>query len=544
MKRKAILFDVRSIQRYIYAANKLRTNIGASYIVENLFSEKLVKVLEKNFKGTTDLTSWKHPEEKLGEDVQCQIAYIGGGNAMVLFDSSVDDDELKKLVALFSQKVMEEAPGLHIGAAIGVLDLSDDESYKESRNTLFAALKQNQNNIIPNVSLPYTGFTQICDIDGETASYYDNGKLFPNEKHNYYSHEAAAKAMAVEQSNKKLEDMFEKELKSEYVFPTEIDRLGQKEQKSYIAVVHIDGNNMGVKFSGCNNLAEHRTLSADIKKKTKSSFAELLVSIVDEYDEYKKKDILDTKKDHGKNVLPIRPLILGGDDVTFVCPAQVAVAYAKRFIEYMKKESKELDERARSIDCCGGISILPEKYPFFRGYELAEQLCDSAKKQMRKLWNKDVPGSGSSWLDFVFLHGEQAPTLEQILKNEYSAELGRNGGMHFGPYCVIPPEKSGNKESFDEDHLLDKLIECAAKFNDTKHYMAKNKVKELRAVLQKDQGSIDNFMVQLSRINQKLPDVDYRYVDENGWGTNINKHYTPFVDAIEMMEYIWGADKK
>lgn len=544
MKRKAILFDVRSIQRYIYAANKLRTNIGASYIVENLFSEKLVKVLEKNFKGTTDLTSWKHPEEKLGEDVQCQIAYIGGGNAMVLFDSSVDDDELKKLVALFSQKVMEEAPGLHIGAAIGVLDLSDDESYKESRNKLFAALKQNQNNIIPNVSLPYTGFTQICDIDGETASYYDNGKLFPNEKHSYYSHEAAAKAMAVEQSNKKLEDMFEKELKSEYVFPTEIDRLGQKEQKSYIAVVHIDGNNMGVKFSGCNNLAEHRTLSADIKKKTKSSFAELLVSIVDEYDEYKKKDILDTKKDHGKNVLPIRPLILGGDDVTFVCPAQVAVAYAKRFIEYMKKESKELDERARSIDCCGGISILPEKYPFFRGYELAEQLCDSAKKQMRKLWNKDVPGSGSSWLDFVFLHGEQAPTLEQILKNEYSAELGRNGGMHFGPYCVIPPEKSGNKESFDEDHLLDKLIECAAKFNDTKHYMAKNKVKELRAVLQKDQGSIDNFMVQLSRINQKLPDVDYRYVDENGWGTNINKHYTPFVDAIEMMEYIWGADKK
>ncbi|WP_027406663.1 hypothetical protein [Anaerovibrio sp. RM50] len=543
MEKKVILLDVRSIQRYIYAANKLRTNIGASYIVENLFSEKLVKVLEENFKGTTDLTSWKNPDEKSGDDAQCQIAYIGGGNAMVLFDHSVEDDELKRLVALFSQKVMEEAPGLHIGAAIGALDLSDDESYKNSRNKLFAALKQNQNNIIPNVSLPYTGFTQICDIDGEAASYYDNDSLFPNEKHNYYSHEAAAKAKAVEQSNKNLEGMFEAELMSEYVFPTEIDRLGQKEQKSYIAVVHIDGNNMGVKFSGCNNLAKHRTLSAAIKEKTKNSFAKLLTSIVKEYAEYKEKGILDTKKDHGKNVLPIRPLILGGDDVTFVCPAQVAVAYAKRFIKYMKEESKELDEEARSIDCCGGISILPEKYPFFRGYVLSEQLCDAAKKQMRKLWNKDVPGSGSSWLDFVFLHGEQAPTLEQILKNEYSAELGKNGGMHFGPYCVIPPEKVGTEEKFDEDHLLDKLIECATKFNDHKHYMAKNKVKELRAVLQKDKGSIDNFMVQLSRINQKLPDVDYKHLGENCWGTGVNKGYTPFVDAIEMMEYIEEANK-
>ena len=74
--------------------------------------------------------------------------------------------------------------------------------------------------------------------------------------------------------------------------------------------------------------------------------------------------------------------------------------------------------------------------------------------------------------------------------------------------------------------------------------MAKNKVKELRAVLQKDQGSIDNFMVQLSRNNQKLPDVNYKHVDENGWGKGINKDYTPFVDAIEMMDFIEEANKK
>ena len=558
MEYKAILLDVRSIQRYIYAANKLRTNIGASYIIENLFSEKLVTVLKENFEGSMDLTSWEKIKERGGEDVHCRIAYIGGGNAMVLFNNSVSNDKLKQLVALFSQKVMVEAPGVHIGAAIGTLDLSNDKSYKESRDNLFAILKKNQNNIIPNVSLPFTGFTQICDIDGEVASYYDeadeqNKRLFQNEneneEHRYFSHEAAAKARAVEKSEKKLATMFKNILEQGFKFPTEIDQLGQKEPKRYIAVVHIDGNNMGVKFSGCNDLNTHRTLSAAIREKTRSSFEKLLVSIVAEYDKYTDKGILEFKADKDNKVeriLPIRPLILGGDDVTFVCPARVAVAYAKRFIEYMKEESEDMEEGAKSIDCCGGISILPEKYPFFRGYVLSEQLCDSAKKKMREMWDKDVAGSGSGWLDFIFLHGEQAPTLGQILKNEYSAVLGRNGGMHFGPYCVVPPEKVGNDKKFDEDHLLDKLIACVSKFNNTKDYMSKNKVKELRGVLQKDKGTIESFMIQLKKINQKLPDVQYKHVDTGiGWGTEGNHGYTPYVDAIEMMEFmefVEGAD--
>ena len=66
------------------------------------------------------------------------------------------------------------------------------------------------------------------------------------------------------------------------------------------------------------------------------------------------------------------------------------------------------------------IAILLTAYPFFRDYELAEQLCDAAKESMCAEKNP------SSWLDCVILHGEQVPTLEQIrslfqdnLKNIY-----------------------------------------------------------------------------------------------------------------------------
>ena len=542
MKYKAILFDVRSIQRYIYAGNKLRTNIGASFIVETVFSEKLVKVLEDNFSGSKDLTSWEKPSAAVDSDFECQIAYIGGGNAMVIFAPSVADDDLRKIVALFSQKIMIEAPGLHIGAAIGNIDLTDDSTYTKSRNELFAILKQNQNNIIPNVSLPYTGFTQVCDIDGEVASYYDVDGLFPGEKHSYYSHEVMTKAKSVKYSNENLETIFKNELQGEYSFPTELEKLGQKEQKNYIAIVHIDGNNMGVKFNKCANLSEYRTLSASIKEKTRQSFAKLLATIVEEYDEYKKREVLTLRSEAGKKLLPIRPLILGGDDVTFICPAKVALAYAKRFIKFMVEKSDDISVAAAgSIDCCGGIAIVNSKYPFFKGYVLSEQLCDSAKNKMRKIWNENEPESGSSWLDFIFLHGEQAPTLSQIIAKEYRAELGN---MHFGPYCVV---KNKTGEKIDEDHMLDKLIDCASQFmpaDDKERCMQKNKVKGFRSVLQKNAGMIHSFMVQLDNLGQKLPDVEYRHLDsETCWGSGVNRGFTPYVDAIEIMEYMEGADK-
>ncbi len=46
----ALLFDTLSIQRYIYSGNRLSTNIGASYIVDQLFNEILINdVLQKIF---------------------------------------------------------------------------------------------------------------------------------------------------------------------------------------------------------------------------------------------------------------------------------------------------------------------------------------------------------------------------------------------------------------------------------------------------------------------------------------------------------------
>ena len=65
MQVNAILFDVQSIQKYIFANNKLKANVGASYIVDRLFENVLCDDVIKNLGMATDTTSWLGRGESL-----------------------------------------------------------------------------------------------------------------------------------------------------------------------------------------------------------------------------------------------------------------------------------------------------------------------------------------------------------------------------------------------------------------------------------------------------------------------------------------------
>lgn len=106
MSVQALLFDTRSIQKYIFSGNRLKTNIGASYIVEHIFDDVLVKEIlaDPAFGlGTIDGTSWKSRTEPLNElPADCYVAYIGGGNALILFKEGVADCR-KDIVTAFTK---------------------------------------------------------------------------------------------------------------------------------------------------------------------------------------------------------------------------------------------------------------------------------------------------------------------------------------------------------------------------------------------------------------------------------------------------------
>lgn len=538
---KAILFDTRSIQRYIYSGNRLKTNIGASYMVDRVFRTHLAETLENVQPAlSVDAESWREelPLEKLSQTRQCVFASEGGGNALILFSSDLDADELKAIVRRFSERVLVRCPGLHIGAAWGEMRL-DGEFFQQDLHVLYKKLKEAQNQMFPMVNVPYTGLTLTCPVNGEAANYYDVTRTVAKVQSGgqvFYSQETAAKIKAAEAAMADLEERFPS-ICRRYAFPTKLEELRPSDsEKNYFAIVHIDGNNMGLRFRACKTQKERSALSIGVRKKTEGCFGRLLESIAQEYEEALFVQAQETDAGRKKPFLPIRPIILGGDDVTFVCCASMAIPYVKRFMELMLQEDSvpEVDvSAARRMDCCAGVAFLKVTYPFFRGYVLAEQLCEAAKQRMRS-----VAQEGTSWLDFALLHGEQAPTLRQIRAAEYTGAIGKDGGLHFGPYQV------GNAASSSKDHRhdIENLLQAVREFQ--RGCMARSKAKELRSVLQRGKHEIEIFCRQLKQMNQHLPDIPAWSVFQEDGQYLWSRGETPYVDAVEMMDFLPKEGKR
>ena len=556
---QAILFDTRSIQKYIFSSNRLKANIGASHLVDRVFDDVLLPTVRGELGADAlDDSSWEQPEMIDWTDMRtaARVGYIGGGNALLLFRTETVYETLRSIVSAFTKKLLEKAPGLRTGAAIGTMTLRADGSYAGTSDhsdapndltRLIHKLKDFQNTVIPTVNVPYTGLTLVCSESGETANVWMRDEKEPNgDKESddvasvpanvrmrdekapngrFYAWEVAEKLrVAMPQDGKpaavqtalmeKLQSFLppkEREnFRKNYAFPMKFDQLGQQTPKNDIAVVHIDGNNMGKKFQECKTLTTRIQRSLAIRDTTIAAFAALVQNIVAHIERYRDTLVLGT--DQKRTLLPIRPLVLGGDDMTFVCAAKVAVEFASFVMRHLVHDDTE---GRIPIDSCGGITIMNTSYPFFRGYQMAEELCAVAKKRMRE--SKEA----SCWLDFAILHGDRASTLAQFRAQEYT---GVCGDLHFGPYRVDADARE-----------MESLAALLAGVRGMRK-LPNNKVKELRRVLIYSAHEQRQFLAQLGYLGMRIPSPEaWRDYEKDLWGKDKR---TPYMDAVELMDYI------
>lgn len=523
----AVLLDTRSIQKYVFYSNKLKTNIGASYLVERIFYDAAkLAIGECGFENA--VTDWDSNTDlcKKNENVDCEIANIGGGNMLILVRDGKDAlAKCRELVSRWSEKVLLMAPGLKVGAAIGMLDLSET-GFENSLKELYKQLKENQNNIMPETDLPYTGLTLECDYSGKTANTLNT------TDHRLIAAEVKAKMEAYNYAARNLREEYADILGSKYDFCSEFKKLGYKDGESYISVIHIDGNNMGVKFNTCEGLQERKELSLKIAKAVKNAFRKLLNDIVKQYEAGKYDDYLEMKnltdKNTGQKYLPLRPIIIGGDDITFVCPARLGLEYARRFIKYANEEvlfENGIDEnRAHgtvmktTLSTCGGVAIVPDKYPFFRAYDLAEQLCSAAKKKSRA--NDDC------LIDYAILHGEMSSSLDWLREKQYKAVCG---GLYYGPYDVV---NSGSDKYIGKLYSLQQTMQ---------NMLPENKRKELRSVLHQNKHEQVIYLENCKEMREilKQQGKDAAGADDL-WIKNKSEKTTatPYMDAIEIADFV------
>ncbi len=299
-------------------------------------------------------------------------------------------------------------------------------------------------------------------------------------------------------------------LKDKYTITNDIEKLGQKkEELNYIAVVHIDGNKMGERFMNCESLPEIRKLSKEVKDDTERAFKSMISELIKRIEdgELSEDKGFSFANDDNKTILPVRPIIIGGDEITFVCDGRLALWLAEIFIKELIRQNVTGD---KPLSACGGISIVKTKYPFFRAYEMAEYLTKKAKMISRDEEN-------SSYIDFFISSGGWVG--EEIEKNYYWA---LEGNLHFGPYRV-----DGDR-NINECHVdnLKEIVKGLKKF-------PMNKVMKLRDVLYEDKGCAVMFVKELETRDHKLPEIPGKNYHRSIWLDG----RTPYFDAKELMDF-------
>jgi hypothetical protein len=114
------VLDTTGIQPYIFGSNRLRENVGASYLVSQTKDEWVKEVLKdlqddknKNWKIQIPAQPEDKPHIEDGE-LTAELVYAGGGNTVLLFQTI---DYAKEFTRKLSRKILEEAPGINLIAA-------------------------------------------------------------------------------------------------------------------------------------------------------------------------------------------------------------------------------------------------------------------------------------------------------------------------------------------------------------------------------------------------------------------------------------------
>ncbi|WP_283592010.1 Cas10/Cmr2 second palm domain-containing protein [Clostridium butanoliproducens] len=462
--------DIGSKQKYIFSSNRLKEIIGASevirYVTEGLAKEVL-ECMNKEHKNYQDSNDGN-------------VLFEAGGNSMYIFDN---EEEAKKFNEIFSRFVIEYFDGLELIMVIKEFDIKEKnivDLYEEIEQAL---TKKKGERKYQFRRLSY-GLTKICPNTRKPAGYECKELSSNNEKKikyvskecedklrfydflcgdsEYYDKQNKIKYMidSKDINHKEIKEELKKryELKNEFNFTNELDIIaGPKNEGSYIAITCIDGNGMGKKIDSFNDeykkvpkeeiftynqkyIKEFRNLTKNIDTNYKRIFNRLLEDLIDNYNNYYEK--IGYEKE--RKILPIRPIILAGDDITFISNGKIAIDITRILTEEITEQKEQFGKNEYNLTTSAGIAIVKRNHPFSRAVKLAGALEKNSKKKLRTMKLEDA-----SFIDWEINRGD---TLDDI-------SIIRNKKLVGRPYVVLVPENNENKKKIDiHNEKLKKII--------------------------------------------------------------------------------------
>ena len=525
------LLDTAGIQNYIFASNRLQENIGASELVYRATSLWAFDALEKlklshNIKNPYSL-EWNFTTECIEDGkLDAEVIQAAGGNTFILFKEKGDAVAFVKTLTL---RLLKDAPGLTVLAQHVDFDFASDGLY-QSRQALETRMQEHKQTRLGHSATLGLGVTAVCESTGLPAVNSLSGKIRLAGEEDFeplgldgenpetlVSAEVAAKRAWRKAANDRLDIQLSNE-RDDFFFPYDLEKIGrEKGEESYLAVVHADGNRMGehvarVAKSAKNNrdfILKSREFSQTINRISLQALRAAVHMTVQAAKNGDVPIVSAIERGKEKKYLPLRPLVFGGDDVTFVCSGKLGMELAAIYLHAFREEA---GKAGLDLHASAGVSVVKLHYPFARAYALSEELIGSAKALTR--------GKDCSALDWHFAQSGLSGFLDDIRKREYRAEDGKS--LHRRPLTL------------DEWSRVEGVIH---KFNDEEKW-ARNKVFGLREPLRKGREAVEKYIQDFQLPN--LPEIAGEEAQKTGWADG--KCY--YFDAIELLDHYVALKNK
>jgi hypothetical protein len=551
-----VVLDTTQIQPYIFGSNRLRENVGASYLVDAATGAWAFEAVREAVNGAAPGETNIGPGDELldakriEQGLAAEVLYAGGGNFVVLFGGNDDQarERAKEFQRALSMRALLEAPGLQLVIAQQAMQWGSD-SLSSKLNAAFRVLVMQKRNRAWSAPLLGLSVTASCNSTGLPATGLVRG--IGGEPPYLSSDEIRAKVDVALQHGNELSAADErlqkalplkKEGKEQYLYPRDFDEMGATAgEYSYIAVVHADGNSMGQRILHIGDVYESpdknrefvrelRKFSLDVEKAAKAALNVVLDRLVQRIDEDGGKVIvykpnqkmsiqIELASKDGKYYVPFRPIVFGGDDVTFVCDGRLglslAIEYLREF-EHQTRLADSLRKDGSGLTACAGVAVVKSHYPFARAYALAEELARSAKVYRR---DNEIDGS---CLDWHFALSGLSGSIEEVRSREYQASAG---SLTLRPVTLA----ANPKKAQHAWPVIEKGIKAFQGEDWAGHH---NKIKALRDVLREGPAAVGRFVAALEA---DLPAVLPEMSDwpKMGWHGDSCGYF----DAIELADW-------
>lgn len=572
LKRNKFLVSIETvkIKDFIFSTNKLKLIRGASYLLDYMNQVEVPRILKKyglEYKAkelvneiydiNDDDKFLKQVDEKIDDAIDKRILYIGAGNAKFLVNSEIVAEEICKEIKEIYKSL---APSAKVVAEY--YEIKENEKLWDGIDELAqkTAEKKNEGFPILNIDLP---FAVKCDLSGsepavvsyknidkdlEKIGIHRSGEGFDKNKQVEdtvtaiknvikegklnISEESAVK---IKYSNKMIKDdvneigfysIIKKALKDDIHLNTEIENYAVGD--SFIGFIYSDGDGLGDFLKNVKKvytteekyLKFMRKFSVILDRNTKYVLKEVIKKMYENGKFVKKKPISKEEKIE-KSVIG-EFLIVGGDDVCAVFPADLALEisykFQKQFEEKMKKftenENRNNEEKnPENITSSCGVVIAKDKTPMFKLFEQGLKLQKLAKgkryneNQKRK---KDAVRTG--YIDFQVIGSEGNVDLKEYRKkwyDKFDKEKNENK-LHISkrPYSI-------NKLDEEISESIDKLIKNVKKLK--KENFPNTKIRYIYD-LKKDETKTDNEKIMESiNILSKMSGEDIKILNDL-WG--------------------------